>query len=221
MIGCETLVGAALFACLAADPRCLPQRHRHLESDLRAIAAQESGFRHLAVRDEAAREAIFPATYADAVRIAVARDALGRLLGLGWFQITGKSNWDRHFGRSFTVKERAAQVARVLDPCENMRAGADHYAADLADELARLRGGALSRYNSGRHDGAPRYAEAVLRRLASAALPPGLFPTATRRPPGQPSPADASPPESRPPTSPFVKRTAGRSFTYGNQEQVP
>ena len=52
MTGCEALAGAALFACLARDPVCLPDEHRHLYDDLAAIAEQESGHNPRAIRDE-------------------------------------------------------------------------------------------------------------------------------------------------------------------------
>lgn len=149
---CATLAGAALFACLAADPACLPVEHRVHLGVLRAIAERESGFNPRAIRDERTGESLFPPTRDEAVRIATERDAAGRLLGLGWFQITGRPNWRRH----------GLTITSAFDPCTNMRAGAAHYAADW-DRAAV----ALQFYNSGRPDGAPGYAAAVMRRVAA------------------------------------------------------
>jgi type IV secretion system protein VirB1 len=121
MTGCEALAGLALFACVARDPACLPPEHAPLLATLAAIAEQESGFRPFAIRDEATGESLFPATQAEAVRIAAARDIRGHTLGLGWFQITHRANWRRH----------GLTIATALEPCANLRAGAAHYAADL------------------------------------------------------------------------------------------
>ena len=147
---CAALAGAALFACLADDPACLPVEHRKWRDDLRGIAEQESALRPHAIRDERTGESLFPATHAEAVRIATERDAQGRTLGLGLMQITHRSNWARH----------GLTIATALDPCASLRAGAAHYDRDV-------RAAAMSRYNSGRLDGAPGYAAAVMRRVAA------------------------------------------------------
>ena len=191
MTGCEALVGAALFACVARDPACLPNEHRDHLQVLTGIAAQESGFRPYAVRVEASRtqpaQSLFPATYGDAVRLAVEHDRAGRTLGLGFFQITHRSNWDRHFGPADTPEERAAQIARALQPCANMAAGSAHFA-----ENWRQANVALQLYNSGRPNGAPGYAAGVLRRVLAPAAGGG----------GPPSAAQASPPSPTRPTPP-------------------
>jgi hypothetical protein len=186
MTGCEALAGLALFACIARDPRCLPDEHRRLLPELTAVAERESGFRPFAIRDETTGESLFPATRTEAVAIAAARDAAGRTLGLGWFQITHRANWRRH---SLTVET-------ALDPCENMRAGAAHLAGNLRDAAFQL-------YNSGRVGGAPGYAAAVARRVphlaaavaaggadrppgaATAPVPPPLLPDLGRGRPGR------------------------------------
>ena len=152
MTGCETLAAAALFACLARDPDCLPEQHRHLEADLLAIAQQESGIRPWIVRDETTGEGKAFGSKDEAVNFAIDRDALGHLLGLGMFQITGKANIVAH----------RLTIATALDGCRNMRAGADHYAGNL-------RSAALQLYNSGRINGAPRYAASVMGRLGAVA----------------------------------------------------
>jgi len=149
MTGCEALVGLALFACVARDPACLPPEQRPMLDTLAAIAEQESGFKPWAIRDETANQSIFPPTRALAERIAAERLAQGHVLGGGWFQITHARNWTRH----------GLTVANVFDPCTNLRAGARHFADDL-------QAAAIQRYNSGRTDGAPRYAASVLARTA-------------------------------------------------------
>ncbi|MCB4824662.1 transglycosylase SLT domain-containing protein [Roseicella aerolata] len=183
MTGCEAFAGLALFACLARDPRCLPDEHRRLLPELTAVAERESGFRPFAIRDEATGESLFPKTRAEAVAIAATRDAAGRTLGLGWFQITHRANWRRH----------GLTVETALDPCENMRAGAAHLAGVLRDAAFQL-------YNSGRVGGAPGYAVAVARRVghhaaalaagnppgaAPAPVPPPLLPDLGRGRPGR------------------------------------
>lgn len=198
MTGCEALVGAALFACLARDPACLPDEHRDHLWVLTGIAAQESGFRPYAVRVEASRtqppQSLFPTTHADAVKVAVEHDRAGRTLGLGFFQITHRSNWDRHFGPADTPEERAAQIARALQPCANMAAGAAHFAANW-----RQANVALQLYNSGRPSGAPGYAAGVLRRV--------LAPMAGGDGPGSVATASASAPtRPTPPTAPMQPR---------------
>lgn len=167
MTGCEALAGLALFACVARDPRCLPDEHRRLLPELAAVAERESGFRPFAIRDEATGESLFPATRAEAVAVAATRDAAGRTLGLGWFQITHRANWRRH----------GLTVETAFDPCENMRAGAAHVAANLRDAAFQL-------YNSGRVGGAPGYAAAVARRVGqhTTALAAGEMPGAAKAP---------------------------------------
>lgn len=173
MTGCEAVAGLALFMCFGREPRCLPEAHRRLLPELAAVAEQESGFRPFAIRDEATGESFFPATRAEAVAIAAARDAAGHTLGLGWFQITHRANWRRH----------GLTVESALDPCDNMRAGAAHLAANLRDAAFQL-------YNSGRVGGAPGYAAAVARRVGShaAALAVDEMPRAIAPVPPSPLP---------------------------------
>lgn len=199
MTGCEALAGLALFACIARDPACLPPEHAPLLPYLAAVAEQESGFRPLAIRDEATGESLFPTSEVQAVRIATARDAAGHTLGLGWFQITHRANWQRH----------GLTITTALEPCANLRAGAEHYAADLHAAAAR-------RFNSGRIADALPQSVAYARRVAaaaerlrgplaaaSAATAPAVVPdppevwdvwalTVPGSPPASPSAADAS-----------------------------
>jgi len=174
MTGCEALAGLALFACMARNPRCLPPEHAPLLPYLAAVAEQESGFRPLAIRDEATGESLFPATREEAVRIATERNARGHTLGLGWFQITHRANWRRH----------GLTIATALEPCANMRAGAAHYAADLHDAAAR-------RFNSGRVADAPPRTVAYARRVTAAAERMRGALAAEAGPPALPAPPES------------------------------
>lgn len=197
--GCEALVGAALFVCLARDPACLPEQHRDHLPLLRAIAERESRFNPYALRVEATRDApghsLFFASAAEAIAHAVAWNGRGRTTGLGWFQVTHHRNWDWHFGPVPDPRDRSAQIRRAFDPCANMAAGAAHFAANWQQA-----GVALQYYNSGRPNGAPVYASGVLRRV----LAPGAggdvpaFATATAAP---------NPTRPTPPTAPTPPRT--------------
>lgn len=178
MTGCEALVGAALFACVARDPVCLPPQHRELfervDLNIAAIAEQESGYSPFALRSETLKARVPTTSRADAEQKAAALLAQGHVLGAGWFQITHSSNWARH----------GLTVANAFDPCANLRAGAAHFAADI-------RNAALQRYNSGRINGAPAYAAQVERRnarLAGSRTAPGLpaTPSAEPTPPAVP-----------------------------------
>ena len=144
MAGCASLTGLALVRCLAADTACLPPAHRPLLPVLEAMAERESGFRPLAIRDEATSEGIYPATLADAVRIARERRARGHLLGIGLMQLTSPAAL------------RGLTDEAALDPCVNLRAGAAH----LADGIRRYNGSGPA---------AERYAAAVVARVGQAA----------------------------------------------------
>ena len=143
MAGCASLTGLALVRCLAADTACLPPAHRPLLPVLEAMAERESGFRPLAIRDEATSEGIYPATLADAVRIARERRARGHLLGIGLMQLTSPEAL------------RGLTDEAALDPCLNLRAGAVH----LADGIRRYNGSGPA---------ASRYASAVIARVGPA-----------------------------------------------------
>ena len=80
MTGCEVLVGLARFTCVTRNPACLPPEHAPLLPYRKAVAEQESGFRPLPIRDEAAGESLFQATPVQVVQIATARDAAGHTL---------------------------------------------------------------------------------------------------------------------------------------------
>lgn len=195
MTGCEALVGAALFACLARDPACLPERHRDHLPLLRAIAERESRFNPYALRVEATKDApghsLFFGSAAEAIPHALAWNGRGRTTGLGWFQVTHHENWDWHFGKPADPRDRSAQIARAYDPCANMAAGAAHFAANW--EQARV---ALQYYNSGKPNGAPGYAAGVLRRVlaphdsGSIAAPTRPTPPAAPTTPTKPAPVN-------------------------------
>ena len=162
MIECGALAGLALFTCLARNPACLPPQHRRFEPYLEAIAAQESGYRSNAIRDETLRQGMFPATRVEAERIAADRLARGHTIGGGWFQITHAANWRRH----------GLTVANAFDPCTNMRAGAEHFAADVMTA-------AIKAYN-GTGPAADAYAVAVRRRMADASVTAPIAPVVSR-----------------------------------------
>lgn len=161
MSACFSLMGIALFKCLAADPACLPQRYDTPKRriDLAALAEQESGFRPWALRDEAAQESLFMLSR-DTLKAEIkARLDKGHKLGVGLFQITGEDNWLRH---GLTTYEK------LTDPCANMAAAAEHYEDDIT-------AAADQRYNSGRTNGAPAYAASMAQRrlrLANILLAP-------------------------------------------------
>jgi hypothetical protein len=171
MVGCETLAGAALFACLARNPACLPPSvDRELVPWLEAIGRHESGFRPWAIRDDVTKESIFPATRAEAERIAAERLARGHVLGLGWMQITHRANWVR-----FGLADAQGRPVRAFDPCLNLRAGALHFAAD---HERRTKLAATADYN-GSGPAARAYAlrvEATARKFVPDNAPPPLEP---------------------------------------------
>jgi hypothetical protein len=136
---------------------------------LRAIMQQESRGNPYALRDETTNESLFLVTRAAAETEARRRVEAGHTLGLGWFQITHRYNWIRHWGSVELA------LANAFDPCSNMRAGANHFGSDIT--------AALSRYNSGSFTGAPGYANAVLRRMGQAAPVSQAQVTTTPTPP--------------------------------------
>lgn len=178
MTGCEAVVGLALFACLARNPACLPPEYARYRDDLAGIIEQESKWNVYAIRDETTKESIFPSTRVEAVREVNRRIALGRNLGLGWTQITGKVNREFH----------GVTPIDLLNPCKALKAGARHFSENI-------RGAAYQRYNSGRSNGAPAYAASVMARverlrpaLSILSVPTRVVPTAC---PGAPPRWDA------------------------------
>lgn len=153
---CAALLGIQLFTCLSGQPQCLPPplilEFPLLRQDLAALAEQESGFNAWAIRDEMTGESLFPLSRAAADREVTWRDDAGHVLGVGMFQITGRANWRRH----------GLSRQDLTDPCQNMAAGAAHYADNLRSAARQL-------YNSGRTTGAPLYAAQVADRRARLA----------------------------------------------------
>lgn len=174
-----------------------------------------------AIRDETEGRAVkpVPTTYEAAVAEAEGRIARGHVLGVGLGQIT----WTKNLLADFQAPDIATAVRLAFQPCAAVRAAVRHYAADVrhAVHATRVLDCASASYNAGpgRVCEETPYVRSV--RALQAALPSVPDPLATRPASGVLVPDAPSPPESRPPTSPFVKRTAGRSFTYGNQEQAP
>lgn len=168
MSACTALAGMALFACVARDPVCLPVERRPLLPLLERIVQQESRAHPWTLRDETEQRGLFFANREAAEARARELHARGHKLGLGWFQITGVGNWTRHWGSA------EAALARGIEPCANLRAGADHLAADVT--------AALSRYNSGRFDGALGYAASVLRQAAAPVASPAPLPAPAAAP---------------------------------------
>lgn len=172
-----------------------------------------------AIRDETEGRAVrpVPATYEAAVAEAEGRMARGHVLGVGLGQIT----WTRNLLADFQVPDIATAVRRAFVPCLAVQAAVRHYAADVrhAVHATRVLDCASASYNAGpgRVCEETPYVRSV--RALQAALPFVPDPLATRPASGALVPDAPSLPESRPLTSPFVKRTAGRSFTYGKQEQ--
>ncbi len=193
MTGCEAMVGLALFACLARNPACLPVEYERYRDDLAGIAEQESRFSPWAIRDETTNESLFPATRADAVREVNRRIALNRKLGIGMFQLTGKSNREFH----------GVTPIDLLNPCKAMRTGAAHFALDV-------RRSSFSRYNSGSANGAPAYAASVMARVERL------------RPLLAVAYAETPVPIVFPPPAPmrvaYGRSTSGRELVYGRRQ---
>lgn len=159
----------AALATLVVDPACGGVRAdtpageavvRHVVATIR----QESGGRPLAIRDEATGESLFPATLADAVRLATERAARGHLLGLGLGQITGSRNLARH----------GLTIETAFEPCRAVAATVRHLAGDVRHVLAL----SSRRYNTGSIERGDAYARSVA--ALAAALPPDLVASAAR-----------------------------------------
>lgn len=182
------LVLAAVLQ-LASTPECtvpgMPPEN------VAAVARQESGFHPYAIRDENTGRSYYPDTREEAEALAAQLADRGHKLGVGLMQLTPPSN----FGLS---------LRQALDPCQNMRAGAQH----LADHYRRAIREALSRYNSGhptRSEGYARAVEALAARMPSIA--PGSLASAAPTPP-----VPAPPP---PPVAHTAARgAAGRELVF-------
>jgi len=148
------------------------------------VARQESGFHPYAIRDETTKQSHYPTTSEEAATLASSLTKQGHLLGVGLMQLTPPAN----FGLSIT---------EALDPCRNMKAGAELLASNYNLEWQALMR-ALSRYNSGSPTRAEAYAQRIVgeaKRQATmpvlAASPSGRKPALVQAPP---APAPAKPP---------------------------
>lgn len=216
----ELIVRPDCGGVLDASPEGVALRERMV-----AKLRQESGLRGTdllhpyAIRDETEGRAVkpVPATYEVAVAEAEGRIARGHVLGLGLGQIT----WTKNLLADFQAPNLATAVRLAFQPCAAVRAAVRHYAADVRHAVHAMKvldcASASYQAGPGRVCEETPYVRSV--RALQAAFPSVSDPLATRPASGALVPDAPSPPESRSPTSPFVKRTAGRSFTYGNQEQ--
>jgi hypothetical protein len=184
MTACADLAGAALVACLARDPACLPPQHAHLLPLILSTVRQESAAAPYVVRNEAEGRAHPFSTWEAAVAYAIAADARGDVLGLGLGQITHRANWRLHTGTEDTAAGRREAIARLLRPCDNLRATASHYAIAYDASVAFNAGGR-------RMGNPPTSSAAYAQRVLAGAVMPQPVPT------GQ----SAAPPAA-PPTSP-------------------
>lgn len=180
-----------------------------LREHLVAKVTHESGRNPYAIRIESENRAVMTiGTEAGAVREAMWRLEVGQTLGLGLGQNTHKRNLVADFG----VADWRDAVPLAFRPCPAIRAMVKHYAGNV-DQAARVLDCASGAYWSGKAICGTGYARSVA--AIRAALPADSFPSAPRR--AQGTAPGASSPQFRPPSSPFAKRAAGRSFTYGNQ----
>ena len=176
----STLALAAVLQ-LAGKPACItPGVHPYLAA---ALVQQESGGDPLALHDDTTNESIRPASAPDAEQTVTQRWAQGHSVGIGLTQLTARSAAQFRAKFGLTVSE-------ALEPCANLRAGTRHWLL-----------GSAQIYNSGRSDGAPRYAlsvEAIASRISersgsiqtrSSDVPPAVPP-----PPPKPAPPAPQPP---------------------------
>jgi hypothetical protein len=168
-MSCPGLVGAALLGCLARDPACLPPAQAHFLPLIVSTIRQESGANPYAVRNEREGRGHFFTTREAAIAYAVAADAQGDTLGLGWGQITHRANWRLHTGM-----EGRGAIEALLDPCTNLRATSVHYAAAYGASVAYNAG-------AGRLPNPPAASAAYARRvLAGADGAPRTTPSPSR-----------------------------------------
>ena len=184
----SAILALATVLQLAAMPACTVPGVPPV--NVAAVARQESGFHPYAIRDETTDRSHYPATREAAEALATRLTAQGHLLGIGLMQLTPPAN----FGLS---------IAEALDPCKNMKAGAELLAANFKLEWQALMR-ALSRYNSG----SPTRAEAYAKRVVAQAqrngrMPPlALLPLIDAPVPSGPTKPRHAPPAPKPPCAP-------------------
>jgi len=172
----------AVVLALATDPQCGAARPGAFAERLVAIAGRESGRDPLAIGIDPDPAHGLPAssvrasTPAEAAAYARTLIAQGRHIGLGLMQIS-----DAQLARHGLTIENA------FDACRNMRAGADHYRADVQAVLNL----AARRYNTGSIERGAAYAAGIERELAIVRRVvdvPGDVAVPQPRPAPQPSP---------------------------------
>ena len=203
--GCEALAGAALFACLANNPICLPRtldgRFIVHPDTLASFAHTESGLNVLSVGINESG-ALAPAFTSLARAAAWVTANAHRSLDVGLTQINTRAGH---------MQRRGLPVAAALDGCTAMRVGAEvlrdcYQAAPARDEQTRLEQ-AASCYNTGSHSrglarerGGNGYATRV-QASAEVVVPairlrgevmghPEMVITPTPRPSSRPAPAE-------------------------------
>ena len=168
-----SVLAIATLMALATNPACgRADPDREFAQRLAAIAIKESGGDPLVigVNPDASRGlpggAVRSATAQEAASKARGLIAQGRSIDLGLMQINS-ANLARH----------GLTVETAFDQCANMRAGADHYAADVASVWSL----AHRRYNTGGTTGGAAYAagvEQVLARVRGQSASPAPRPVA-------------------------------------------
>jgi type IV secretion system protein VirB1 len=132
---------------------------------IRAIVELESSSRPYAIHDNTMRHAYFPERYAEAVELATALSERGHDIDVGYMQVNITS-----------IRAAGLDLSRALEPCTNLRLGADLLRDDYARAERRWGPGqaalarALSAYNSGGYERAD-YARAVYHCAARLARP--------------------------------------------------
>lgn len=179
--GMSTVLGVASIMALAVNPQCgaaIPESE--FSARLVAIALHESaGGNPLAigVNADPARGlpagSFSPSTPAKAIEIARALIAQHRSVDLGLMAIN-----------SGQMARHGLTVETAFDSCASMRAGAEHYAADVS--AAALYDLAHRRYNTGGFQGGAAYVAAIkaqLRKVRGQVAAPA--PTQTPPPPSK------------------------------------
>jgi len=195
-------LSVAAVLALATDPRCgAAPAQGDMAGRLAAIASHESERRPYAIginRDDRRglpADRIFAASAQEAANSARALLAAGRSIDLGLMQISHR-NLDRH----------GLTVETAFDPCQSMRAGAQHFAADLRAAY----GMAHRRYNCGGFECGGAYAASV--EAAYQQITTGLSAAPVAAPP-------AVEPSAPPRITLSTGRTVpGRTMTYGRKE---
>jgi type IV secretion system protein VirB1 len=140
---------------------------------IRAIVEHESSSRPYAIGDNTMRRAYYPTRYEDAVRLATALADRDHNIDVGYMQLNIE-----------TIRTAGLDISSALEPCTNLRLGADILRQDYVRAERRWGPGqaalarALSAYNSGTYDRV-EYARAVY--ASAERLGPTNAPEATDR----------------------------------------